>query len=45
MDAYLALIFDHVSVRNILPEVAVLLLFATTLALVGLLRLRPQFSR
>jgi ABC-2 type transport system permease protein len=45
MDAYLALIFDHASVRNILPEVAVLLLFAATLALVGFLRLRPQFSR
>jgi ABC-2 type transport system permease protein len=45
MDAYLALIFDRVSARFILPEVTVLLLFATTLALIGLLRLRPQFSR
>ncbi|MBI3799277.1 MAG: ABC transporter permease [Deltaproteobacteria bacterium] len=45
MDAYLALIFDHASVRNILPAVAVLLLFAVTLALVGIVRLRPQFSR
>lgn len=45
MDAYLALIFGRVSARNILPEVTVLLLFAATLAIVGLLRLRPQFSR
>jgi len=45
MDAYLALIFDRVTARVILPEVTVLLLFAAALALVGLLRLRPQFSR
>ena len=45
MDAYLALIFDHASVRTILPEVSVLLLFAATLAFIGALRLRPQFSR
>jgi ABC-2 type transport system permease protein len=45
MDAYLALIFGRVSARSILSEVTVLLLFAATLALVGILRLRPQFSR
>ncbi|HEV8718229.1 MAG TPA: ABC transporter permease [Candidatus Binatia bacterium] len=45
MDAYLALIFDRVSARLVLPEVTVLLLFAAILTLVGLLRLRPQFSR
>src|SRR5712692_58811 len=44
MDAYLALIFGRVSARLILPEVTVLLLFAATLAIVGLLRLRRQFS-
>jgi ABC-2 type transport system permease protein len=45
MDAYLALIFDRVSARLILPEVTVLLLFAVALTIVGLLRLRRQFSR
>jgi ABC-2 type transport system permease protein len=45
MNAYLALIFDHASVRSVIPQVSVLLLFAAALALVGLLRLRPQFSR
>lgn len=44
MDAYLALIFSRVSARLILPEVGVLLLFATTFAIVGLLRLRRRFS-
>jgi ABC-2 type transport system permease protein len=44
MDAYLALIFDRVSARLILPEVTILLLFAAALAIVGLLRLRRQFS-
>ncbi|HJY83441.1 MAG TPA: ABC transporter permease, partial [Candidatus Binatia bacterium] len=44
MDGYLALIFDRVSARLILPEVTVLLLFAAALALIGLLRLRRQFS-
>jgi ABC-2 type transport system permease protein len=45
MDAYLALIFGRASARIILPEVTVLLLFAATLTLVGMLRLRPQFAR
>jgi ABC-2 type transport system permease protein len=45
MDAYLALIFDRVSAHLILPEVTILLLFAAALAIVGLLRLRRQFSR
>jgi ABC-2 type transport system permease protein len=45
MDAYLALIFGRASASAILPEIVVLLLFATTLAIIGLFRLRSQFSR
>jgi ABC-2 type transport system permease protein len=45
MNAYLVLSFDQASVWNILPHVGVLLLFAAALALIGFLRLRPQFSR
>ena len=41
----MALIFDHATTREILPEAAVLFLFEAAIALSGLLRLRRQFSR
>ena len=45
MDAYMALIFDHATTREMLPEAARLLLFAAAIAVSGPLRLRRQFSR
>ena len=45
MDAYLALVFGHVSARAILPDLAVLLMFSVGLAAIGIVRLRPELSR
>jgi ABC-2 type transport system permease protein len=45
LDAYLALIFDDVGVREILPNVGVVLAMAALLASIGFLRLRREFAR
>ena len=45
MNGYLALIYSHASALAILPDVAVLLLFAAAFSALGIFRLRPQFSR
>jgi ABC-2 type transport system permease protein len=45
MDAYLGLIFDHATLHDILPDVAMVFVFAIVIAAWGIVRLRPQFSR
>jgi ABC-2 type transport system permease protein len=45
MNAYLSLIFDHATVFDILPDVAMVFVFAAVIAAWGVVRLRPQFSR
>jgi ABC-2 type transport system permease protein len=45
MDAYLGLIFDHASLREVLPDVAVVFAFAAIITAAGIVRLRPQLSR
>ena len=45
MHGYLALISSHASAVAILPDVAAMLLFAIACSAVGIVRLRPQFSR
>jgi ABC-2 type transport system permease protein len=45
MDAYLSLIFDHATLYDILPDVAMVFVFAMVIAAWGVMRLRPQFSR
>jgi ABC-2 type transport system permease protein len=45
MDAYLALIFNHATAREVAPDAAVLFLVAAALATLGIIRLRPEFSR
>ena len=45
MDAYLALGFGQEGTAAVLPHVAVLFAMALALSAVGVLRLRPQFSR
>jgi ABC-2 type transport system permease protein len=45
MDAYLALIFNHATAREVAPDAAVLFLVAAALTTLGIIRLRPQFSR
>ena len=45
MDAYLGLIFDRATLYDVLPDAAMVFLFATLIAVWGVVRLRPQFSR
>ena len=45
MDAYLGLIFDHATLYDVLPDVALVFVFAMVIAVWGIVRLRPQFSR
>jgi len=45
MDAYLGLIFDRATLYDILPDAAMVLFFAAVIAVWGIVRLRPQFSR
>ena len=45
MDAYLGLIFDHATLYDVLPDVAMVFVFAMVIAVWGIVRLRPQFSR
>jgi ABC-2 type transport system permease protein len=45
MHGYLALISTHASAVAILPDMAAMLLFAVAFSTLGILRLRPQFSR
>ena len=45
MDGYLALIFNRADAASVLPNAAVLLAMAAALVTLGILRLRPQFSR
>jgi ABC-2 type transport system permease protein len=45
MDAYLELIFDHATVSEVAPDVAMVFAFAGVIALLGIIRLRPQLSR
>ncbi|MGO9606392.1 MAG: ABC transporter permease [Candidatus Binataceae bacterium] len=45
MDAYLSLIFDHATLSEIAPDVAIVFAFAIVIATAGILRLRPQLSR
>jgi len=45
MDAYLRLIFDRATLSEIAPDAAVVFAFAAVIAMAGVVRLRPQFSR
>src|SRR5215469_10216231 len=45
MDAYLGLIFDHATVSEIAPDIAMVFAFAAVIAIIGIVRLRPQLSR
>ena len=45
MHGYRALIFSHAPAAAILPDAAAMLLFAIAFSALGILRLRPQFSR
>jgi ABC-2 type transport system permease protein len=45
MDAYLGLIFDRATLHDILPDAAMVFVFATVIAVWGVVRLRAQFSR
>jgi len=45
MDAYLGLVFDHATVAEIAPDIAMVFAFAAVIAITGIVRLRPQLSR
>ena len=45
MDAYLGLIFDRATLYDILPDAAMVFIYATVMAVSGVVRLRAQFSR
>lgn len=45
MDAYRGLIFDHATAFEVVPDVAIVFAFAVVIAMVGIVRLRPQLSR
>jgi len=45
MDAYLGLIFDRASAYEVAPDVAMVFAFAVVIAMLGIIRLRPQLSR
>ncbi|HKM98921.1 MAG TPA: ABC transporter permease [Candidatus Binataceae bacterium] len=45
MDAYLGLIFDHATLSEIAPDIAIVFAFAIVIATAGIVRLRPQLSR
>ncbi|HUA35308.1 MAG TPA: ABC transporter permease [Candidatus Binataceae bacterium] len=45
MDAYLGLIFDHATLSEIAPDIAMVFAFAAIIATAGIVRLRPQLSR
>jgi ABC-2 type transport system permease protein len=45
MDAYLGLIFERASASEVAPDVAIVFAFAAVIAMLGIVRLRPQLSR
>jgi len=45
MDAYLGLIFDRASASEVAPDVGMVFAFAAVIAMLGIIRLRPQLSR
>jgi ABC-2 type transport system permease protein len=45
MEAYLGLIFDHATALEVAPDAAIVFAFAVVIAILGVVRLRPQLSR